>query len=317
MMSYQPYANPATGYRKSRPSGYSSPAKRATAKGKEGTFVELPVTGGVGLFHINHFVGYSSQTALTPKVKSRLAELQQRFRDDFTEIFSVKNVAEANLRPHLHRGNDTIEFEIGGNDESSKSMYYLRQVMGFNHSDWVSMQDHPESGSFYAMTLKRDWATFLEESAISALERMDESAVKAAEAFFEINRHHFLAGRRSFKVGYDEHLQRCYIETAALERSSLDFYDLIERTGLLRPMIVQIWTSLIENFEKECDGGPEFCWLSASGNPENVPDDYKVKGNVAYRTAQVRGTKEVVGAPWFKKVLTRHPGLVAGLKIYP
>lgn len=314
MMGYQPYANPAAGYRKGPQSGYNTPAKRATAKGKEGTFVELPVTGGVGNFHINHFIGYSSQALLTLQVKARLAELQQQFRDDFTEIFSVRNVAEANLRPYLHEGNDTIEFEIGGNDETSKGMYYLRQVMGFNHSDWVSLQDDPGSRSFYARTLKRDWATFLEESAISALELVDKRTAIATEVFFEINRHHFLAGRRSFKVGYDEALQRCYIETAALERSSLDFYDMIERTGLLRPMIVQIWTSLIENFEKEHDGNPEFYWLSASGNPENVPDGYSVQGNVAYRTAQVRGMKEAVKAPWFKKVLSRHPGLVAGLK---
>lgn len=317
MMSYQPYANPAAGYQKSTQSGYNTLAKRATAKGKEGTFVELPVTGGVGPFHVNHFIGYSSQTLLTPKVKARLAELQQRFRDDFTEIFSVKNVADANLRPYFHKGNDTIEFEIGGNDETSKGMYYLRQIMGFNHSDWVSMQDHPESRSFYATTLKRNWVTFLEESAISALELVDERTAKATEAFLEINRHHFLAGRRSFKVGYDEDLKRCYIETAALERSSLEFYDMIERTGLLRPMIVQIWTSLIENFEKGYGGSPEFYWLSASGNPENVPDEYIVQGNVAYRAAQVRGMKEAINASWFKKVLDRHPGLVAGLKIRP
>lgn len=316
MMSYQPYAHPDVGYRKNTLSGHNAPAKRPTAKGKEGTFVELPVTGGVGPVHINHFVGYSSQTALTPKVKARLEELQQRFRDDFTEVFSVKNVAEANLRPYLHKGNDTVEFEIGGNDEAFKDIYYLRQVMGLNHSDWVSMQDHPESRSFYATTLKRGWATYLEEITISALDLVNESAAKTTEAFFEINRHHFLAGRRSFKVGYDEDLRRCYIETAALERSSLGFYDMIERTGLLRPMIVQIWTSLIENFEKEYSGSPEFQW-PASGNPEDVPDDYMMQGNVVYRAVQVRGMKEAVTAPWFTKVLDRHPGLVAGLKTQP
>lgn len=301
-MSYAAYAEPSKGYQP-----YAAPepglvsdarpaAGRATAGGKEGTFLELLATDGVGDYHVNHFVGYGAYLKSPGKL---VATMNQKFYDQFIELFSP-NKATADRGDYLFHGDDTIEFGIGGKRGS-----FVEKLGGLLHSDWVSMQMSTDGESFYASTLKRNWLLPLEKAAVDLDEDM--------RGFIEVNQHHFLAGRRSFKIGYSEEMSRLYIETAALERSSLCEYNVIERTGALRAVIIDLWTHLIENVQKRHGK-----WISPTELPktyQGIRKGYQVKRKVDYRVDKSKNAGQALKASWFQQVVQRHPGLVKGLPL--
>lgn len=303
-MSYAAYSQISKGY-----APYAVPASvqdaavlpvpaHVAAEGKEGTFEELLVTEGVGDYHINHFIGYGSYLALkSPEKIVRL--LNQALYLGFVDVFEP-NEAAAEKGDYLFNGVDTIEFTVGG-----KRGDLFEKAGGLFHSDWVSMQMSADGESFYASTLKRRWMTTSEK--VLLLAQND------AKDLIETNQHHFLAGRRSFKIGYDQDLKRLYIETAAFERSSLCEYNVLEKTGLLRDAIVAIWTNLIENFEKTWGK-----WISPSLLPkphQAVRQGYSRKGNVDYRQGRHKKAAQALNTPWFAKVLARNPGLTKGVPL--
>lgn len=316
-MSYASYAGPGGGYAPYAvptygvtPTQGSRPAAKQPAK-KAKTFQELPVTGGVGPFHTNHFAAWSRVAKYTPKL---VAGLNQVLYDKFCDVFSVKNVASATLHADVkHQGSPTVEFRIGGNAGDA-----LEKIGGLFHADWVVMRKHAGSGSFYGSTLKREWAE-ADELKLAAAVALPvpkprpgsemPSPVEIAWRVVTVNQHHFLAGRRSWLVGYDAVHQRYFVETAALERSSLCEYASIEQFGVMRESIVKIWTHLLENFRTYAPGfqGVPF--------PTVLPEGYKARGAVAYRTGQHATAAQAVATSWFAPVLLRHPGLVEGLTL--
>jgi len=289
---YQQYAQPESNYTNATKPVVSS----LTAEGKEGTFTELLVTDGVGDYHINHFIGYGSFLPQS-KPEQLVAKKNQEFYRTFTELFSP-NDATAEIGDYSFKGHDTIEFAIGGDLGD-----WFEKVGGFFHSDWVSMQMADDGESFYGSTLRRKWLLWKEEAAIKLSAGLRNP--------IEVNQHHFLAGRRSFKIGYSKELSRLYIETAAFERSSLCEYNIAEKSGLLRESIVQIWTNLIKNVEASSGS-----WISPLilGN-QKVRQGYKLVGNVDYRVGQYKKPTEALKQAWFDKVIQRNPGLLKGLSL--
>jgi hypothetical protein len=324
-VSYADYAHPPGGYTgyARRPGAYGSsgkPAAAGTASAPaQGTFTELPVTGGVGEFHLNHYIGYSAYQKMDPARGTRAAaKITRLLLDQFCSVFSMKNVALATPHPELpFDGETTVEFEIGGNVGDT-----IEELGGLLHSDWVVLRTHADSGTFCASTLKRDWEYPAERNTLKMLAKVDEfaravgekdavSKEAIAKRFIEVNQHHFLAGRRSFKVGYDGALGRFFMETAAFERSSLCEYSVVERTGVLRQEITALWVHLIDNFE----GLGTTYWIAPDGAPEVVPPGYSIQGNAAYFNSEHKTAASAVSAPWFAGVLLRHPGLLAGLAL--
>lgn len=300
-MSYAAYSQISRGY-----APYAAPAlmqdaaampvpAHVAAEGEEGTFEELFVTEGVGAYHINHFIGYGAY--LPPKSSEKLVKLlNQALYLGFVKVFEP-NVATVEKGDYEFHGADTIEFTVGGKRGS-----LIEKVGGLFHSDWVSMQMSADGESFYASTLKRRWMTLSEKALLLA--------DKDAKDLIETNQHHFLAGRRSFKIGYDQDLKVLYIETAAFERSSVCEYNVLEKTGLLRDAIVAIWTNLIDNFEKTWGK-----WISPSLLPKAVRQGYSMKGNVDYRQEQHKKAAQALSASWFTKVLARNPGLTKSVPL--
>jgi hypothetical protein len=289
---YSQYAHPESNYTNVKKPGVST----LTAEDKEGTFTELLVTDGVGDYHINHFIGYGSFLQQS-KPEQLVAKKNQEFYRTFAELFS-QNVASAETGDYSFKGHATIEFEIGG-----KFGNWLQKVGGFFHSDWVSMQMADDGESFYGSTLRRKWMFGLEEAAVFLSEDWRNP--------IEVNQHHFLAGRRSFKIGYSKELSRLYIETAAFERSSLCEYNIAEKSGLLRSAIVQIWTNLIKNVEASSGS-----WISPLKlADQKVRQGYNLKGNVDYRVEQYKKPGEALEQQWFDKVIQRNPGLLKGLSL--
>jgi hypothetical protein len=320
-MSYADYAAPGSGYAPYARPGYQPGGKAAlagakSAKKAQWKFTELFITGGVGPFHTNHFVGYSGFEKVDPtRAALKAARLTTWLRENFCAVFSEKNIAAA--APYPERkfdGSPTVEFTIGGNLGSS-----LEKLAGEVHSDWVVMREDEPSTSFYGSTLKREWLTPVEDNVLTALDvkRMLRPKGKptpaedvVTERMIFVNQHHFLAGRRSWKVGYDAKLYRFYVETAAFERSSLCEYSVAEESGVLRESVVGLWTNLIDNVESHAKG-----WIPAQKRPEAVPPGYRVQGNAAYRAGQHKTAAAALDTEWFAPVLLRHPGLVKGLAL--
>jgi hypothetical protein len=303
-MDYGTFRQPST--------GYAAPAKRpavtpaaseplAYADGKEGQFFELRVTGGVGPFHVNHFVVYSALLDLS-NPKPVVGPLLQFFYSSFTSLFEPDNAAKADRREYTYNGAETIEFELGGTGEWD----ILPTLGGLLHSDWVSFQKSDDDESFYASTLRRGWTLFSERLALGTSAGTTRR-VLAEE--IKVNQHHFLAGRRSFRFGYDPALRRLYAETAALERSSLCEYRLLEKTGVLRSIVIELWTTLLVNVQQQF----HFKFVAPSSLPAATRAGYQVSGNTAYRTGEFETAAEALADPWFAKLLPRHPGLVKNL----
>lgn len=305
-MGYDKFSNPPGGYNsgKAKTGGYNTltppdktyvnpviPKQKSVNNGLKFTAL-LPIRDGKGKYHINHFIGYFR----FPSELFNRSESIKRFYKKFGEIFSKTNLAIAKAEPdYKFEGQDTIRFTIGGNEGS-----LLDEMVGVIHDDWVSMQMDSKGESFYATTLKREW---MEDNEVMALALLP---TPATQVIIRINQRHFLAGKRSWTLGYDKQLNLHYIETAAFERSSNLVYDTVEKTGILREKIKDIWVNLIQNYalEIKVDLLPAFL---------NLPKDYFNNGYVAYRKDQADNTNSLLELKWFSEVLKRHPGLIKDL----
>jgi hypothetical protein len=298
-MSYQKYSRPSGGYGVSAGKGYAGapggPSQPAPAsEQKPEPFTELSaIFDGVGEYHTNHFVGYFKPPL---GVKYKLTGLAQLFYDKFCSIFSANNIARADLGGKF-KGLDTVCFEIGGNLGDA-----FNKATGFVHYDWVSMQmEKSEGKSFYGTTLRREWMEPVEIKVLSS------TAGMLAPTFtlyaIRVNQHHFLAGRRSWRVGHDDDLNVFYVETAAFERSSHDEYRVAEKTGRLREDVKKLWTHLVTNFAAEID-------VKLLNN--YLPSGYEFVGDtaVAYKAEEHESGSAALNAPWFAKVLQKHSGLI-------
>jgi len=289
--SYSPYAYPDQNY-----SNLSKPKEDYfLILSKVGNFTELlPERDGIGKYHINHHVGY-----FEPKSEfNSLTEIDRLF-SNFGTIFSKNNIAVAVLTKYKFKNHNTIKFTIGGTEGG-----ILDNLAGVLHDDWVSLQMEANGQSFFASTLKREWMEN-SEIVVSTGSQLfpwpppgDHYSVKEA---IKINQRHFLAGKRSWKIGYDDELKLLYLETAAFERfssiPSLVAGTLIESQN----KIIEIWTNLIENYAIQ----GQFTLV-----PHLPDEEYELNRNVAYKERDHDSAKEALNSSWFSKVLAKHPGLL-------
>jgi hypothetical protein len=314
------YSKPAGGYKVDPGKGYAPAAVKtyqAVTPAPLEPFNELnTIFDGLGDFHVNHFIGYF-QLPITKENHPR--NLTSQFRRRFCNIFSADNIASAKLggAKKKFKGLDTVEFIIGGNLGP-----LVEQVTGFVHSDWVSMQMDKDGNSFYGTTLKRNWLekgeiVFLLASLTSILNIVNPvTAVfalakhAAASRLIETNQYHFLAGRRSWRVGYDDRRQMYYVDTAALERSSRVEYAAMEITDILRDDIIALWSHLVTNYVADIES--ELIKMPLEPKYEFFELDGKII-NVAHRMGSYEKIEDALKEPWFAKVLKGHPGLVRNI----
>lgn len=306
-MSYQKYSMPLGGYGAGAGKGYSgaltpggSPQFAPASEQKPEAFTELSaIFDGVGNYHTNHFVGYFNPPQ---GLKLKVKELTQLFYENFCTIFSANNIASARPGdPLKFMGLDTVRFRIGGNlgDDFDKAT-------GLVHHDWVSMQmEKPAGETFYGTTLKREWMEDFELKTLS--EAVGRYETKFALGAIWINQHHFLAGRRSWRVGHNDDLDAFYVETATFERNSNIIYQGAEWGGRLRDDVKKLWAHLIVNFAAAARVKLLHNYL---------PPGYAFVdevGDVAYKADEHESGVNALNASWFAEVLKRHPGLIKGL----
>jgi hypothetical protein len=293
---YSPYNSGGKGYSNSAVPGYLTTSTPKKAEPDDFTSLST-IRDGVGDYHMNHFIAY-----FEPYVdKFKPVNSIKFFYQEFCNIFSSNNVAKVSLdRTRKFQELDVVKFTIGGNLGN-----FWQQLIGEPHDDWVAMQMAGDGQSFYGTTLKRMWLEPIDAILLAGINAgLPLLGPLLGPIVVEANMRHFLAGRRSWRVGLNRSLNLYYVETAAFERSSHDFYQGAELTGLLRESIRDLWTYLLENYPVK------LCPIEAM---QLVPKDYLVKGNVAYRMDADPSAQTALLRPWFSDVLKRHPGLVADL----
>jgi hypothetical protein len=239
-----------------------------------------------GHFHVNHFICHfkvKGASYTDAQGKKTAARLTFHFLRHFCFIFSENNIARAQFGPRgksAFTGSKTVEFTIGSNAGTAE-----HRAMGFFHPDWVAMTSVPpvsitdlddvkvtELASFHGDTLRRKWSTAIELTILKALASapsgftrylapailpfpfgllfsfLNEGKLDHAKTFLYYNRHHFLAGTRSWRVGYDTEEKEFFVETITIERYSCWFYVEMEKHHDTRQDILDLWDNLLNNF---------------------------------------------------------------------
>lgn len=241
-----------------------------------------------GPYHVNHFICYFTITGKSFTEAQGLQTaglLTFAFLRNFCFIFSEHNIARAQIGSRGlddFDGSQTVEFTIGSNVGTVE-----HRGIGFLHPDWVAMSARPPVPiddieadksvplrSFHGDTLKRLWSTEVEKKVISSTgsgkssstfqalvaELLPEGLTKLLEAvdlsprdlsrLLDINRQHFLAGTRSWRVGYDGTRKQFYVETITIERYSCRFYQVADSVHSTRQDVLTLWDNLLNNFVK-------------------------------------------------------------------
>ena len=316
-MNYGDFSNPPGGYNPgtSNSGGYNT----LTPPDKTSVATQAPVTNptanpkdtpdftylstiynGVGDFHTNHFIAYFDP------LQNDLPTIES-FYEKFCDVFSKDNIAKVIKSDRNFEGHPAFKFTLGGNLGRN-----FQKLIGAYHDDWVAMQMFKDGKSFYGTTLKRNWHEPVDDTVYNYITSINPGLNPLAMLMVEVNKKHFLAGRRSWGLGYDYNLNLNYVETAALERSSDDFYAAIEKTTTdLRQDIIDLWANLLTNFAPVF--GIHLKLLSPPVFGKFYPEGYSVQNNVAYQTGSDSDISKAVSTDWFSKVLKRHPGLIQDL----
>lgn len=349
-MGYNDYSNIENGYQNGALANHaknegnlvpdSTPDFEVPQFGKKGEFVETKVySNGVGNYHINHFIGYFESN--NPASMNAIKNMNKFFFEKFYNIFNRHNVAKVDFSDYKYLDKQTLMF-TGVKNAKIFSIYnhpilnlitpqpliiypnisaIAATLGGLFHKDWVSIEMMDDGFSFYGSTLKRKWAEDLELNVIKNLaaklysnELLDKiTTIKFAINLVEVNQHHFLAGRRSWAVGFNNNTKKWYVETMAFERSSQCEYNMLEKSGMMREQIIKIWTNLIFNFTKYLENF-DLLPLNKANTPYEFNEGYTfTKQNVAYKVAESKEASTLFQKPWISKALKRHPGLTKGL----
>ena len=239
---------------------------------------------GVGDYHINHFIGYFDGSALdhyqlSPDMVIPLnAEMAGRIGVARNKLPSPQAINTDDLNSHLQRMLPSI-FNPNSTAVVHRTSSRFRQrptvrfqatafsistgiggaTVSLPHEDWVALTEDSSHPHLNATTLKRVQRNaedyFVEYSPLIPVLSSPLTGVAgwiAGAGLYAVvpddNSRHFLAGRRTWRCGFDEALNLHYFETAAFERFSDNAYVRLE-SGL-RPMVNNCWVETIVNFSR-------------------------------------------------------------------
>lgn len=325
----------------------------------------------VGNFHFNHFIRFfdiktkassDAEHAANAKVMTKV------FYDQFCGIFSRRNIASAKAGTGVFaefEGCDTIEFVIGGNVGTD-----VHKLIGALHPDWVFMEKFGVSDggkqmqSFCGNTLKRLKLSPTDQSIVLVtkhLENILKQIIKTdlkdspiSEATLTLlyvvlhskpfknliaaNQKHFLAGTRSWMVGYDAALKCYFVETCTIERYSDVYYALVDVLGMLpfahdlRKDIELLWAHLLDSFIEslqKIEHGSEGALIGIGIDKLGAKVSEIFKGGVGYKPSSINFAEYIPRCHFIEKsfapnavnqflaakenksvidVLSRHPG---------
>ena len=221
-------------------------------------FEALKVYDGVADYHLNRFrIAFECPSGATKEGMAR----------DFVSNFPsyLKSpVASVEFKPEVtFEGKPTLKFW-----GSLKLLGLVEANFGVHH-DWVVQAWVDPRVGFTAQTLKRGFVDVVDDAAAAAggsvaggvLGPVEEIA--GAITAVEVNRYHFLAGRRSWRLesaaafGQDagdfeagDSSDILILETVAVERFSLSVFRVGDWVLSFEDRIPAVWIALLENFAR-------------------------------------------------------------------
>ena len=218
-------------------------------------FIEMPVQGGVGPYHFNRYrIVFDKPPAMSKE--SLATDLIANFPFHFDSAY-----ATVQAEKRTFNGKPTLKFH--GFDKVLKNRIDLAQP----HHDWVVMDPVDMRLGFTARTLRR---TFIDmpddvEATLGGMVGGDiggsivagplgsimGSGAGAVDGF-SVNRWHFLAGRRCWRLDTAKAFglpgDQLVLETTAVERFSRKEYALADAALGMEKLVPDIWCSLLWNF---------------------------------------------------------------------
>ncbi|NRD56452.1 hypothetical protein [Corallococcus exiguus] len=298
-------------------------------------FTELKIARGSGNFHVNQFRIHFSVPGLQRDPQKQLPVLVEEFTRDFPKFFNGlgKNMQENQASVAW----STRQFE------RTRTLRFLLDVklaaLGINlpdfHSDWVHVLWQDPNKGFAAQTLKRNFSEGLEKP-LSVL------PLSALSVLIQYNAYHFLAGRRSWVFGLLQpgmpgwnagSLQVgkveggkftpysggptpvFYLESAAVERSSLLLFKLMEvDPGIfvdIRETIISLWSNLLANYVHSKGfrlnvGHPKAYGTDDGASLWATQPEWR---GVYRRKAEFETPRELNAKKWVQYLLDLHPAL--------
>jgi len=204
-----------------------------------GDFTALTIDTGVGDIHLNRF-----RVAFQPSAGTTAATLASDFIDNFP-TYLRSEFAIVQFDRHTHEGKPTLHF------------HGYAKLLGIDlaapHTDWVVREWVDRNVGFTAQTLKREFADVREDFPVDPFGGMLALVGPVVGAVVtHYNRMHFLAGRRSWRIGegtvFGLSGDVIVLETVAVERFSAEAYNVGNWVIGLESKIPDIWITLLNNF---------------------------------------------------------------------
>ena len=225
-------------------------------------FTALPVQNGQGPYHFNRY-----RVVFTKPPDAKVEDLARDFITGFPHYLNSRFASVVLHNDHTFESNPTLEF------------HGIVECLGVDiakpHNDWVArIWVNPHLG-FTVQTVKREFVVASEDAAAAAGgavvgraigQNVGQSvggppgavvggavgeAVGADEAV-QLNRMHFLAGRRSWRLdggpAFGLASNVCVLETIAVERFSSTFFVAGDFILHLEDKIPPIWVTNLANF---------------------------------------------------------------------
>ncbi|MBN9686069.1 MULTISPECIES: hypothetical protein [unclassified Corallococcus] len=298
-------------------------------------FTDLKIARGSGNFHVNQFRIHFSVPGLQGDPQKQLPLLVGEFIKDFPTFFNGlgKNMQENQASVAW----STRQFE------RTRTLRFLLDVklaaLGINlpdfHSDWVHVLWQDPNKGFAAQTLKRNFP----EGAEKILQWMPGTLL---HALIQYNAYHFLAGRRSWVFGLLQpgmpgwngaSLQVgkveggkftaysgsptpvFYLESSAVERSSLLLYKLMEvDPGVvidIRKTIISLWSILLANYVHSKGFRLNVVHPKAYGSDDGAVlwETQPEWRGVYRRKVEFKSAQELSAKKWVQHLLDLHPAL--------
>jgi len=271
-----------------------------------GNFTELLIGDGVGDIHFNRF-----RIAFKPPAGISAATLAGDLVNNFPRYL---NSAYANV-------------EVGDHDHEGKPTFHFHgyaYALGFDlakpHDDWVVREWVDRNIGFTAQTLKREFGVagedfgtgfgaglgslFVPGLPFLGLGGLGNAAVIGLSAV-HYNRMHFLAGRRSWRIGEGSLFGVpggvFVFETVAVERFSSAVYDTADAVLGLESKIPDVWIALLNNFVN---------MKVLTVVPQKLKPFWKNDDRVDYLTLSFDGFGALVAEPEFKDAYRLFPTIL-------
>jgi hypothetical protein len=302
-----------------------------------------PASGGSGPWRADRFRIYffGPELALMPTA-TQVTELGRLF----PQIFNGQGSEVDALALTRNNATTFYRFDKQANGEPTLQFTFDARVL-FQfvpapdlHDDWVAFMQQ-DAGGFCVQTLKRNFTQANDvEMGLAVLTAVGAAtpaaplvanpltAVVGGITAGAVNRYHFLAGRRAWRIGLlpavfmplapHEPLHIYYLETAAIDRLSNWLVRLATATGQVGlgdvpSLVAHTWATLLNNWGAH--GAAAFSydtdvavWQDQIAGVVGTPFSHSV-GNVVFDQADFDSLQAMLAAPWVQALLAEHPAL--------